>query len=95
MNLKGEVIGINTAIASHGGGNEGVGYSIPINLAQWAMEQLIAEGKVRRGAIGISLAGRLPRGLRASTASTALGAPGSRPSPRTRRPRRGASGGAT
>ncbi|RUL86125.1 S1C family serine protease [Tautonia sociabilis] len=55
VNLRGEVIGINTAIASHGGGNEGVGYSIPINLARWAMEQLLASGKVRRGAIGISL----------------------------------------
>lgn len=55
VNLKGEVIGINTAIASHGGGNEGVGYSIPINLARWAMDQLITSGKVRRGAIGISL----------------------------------------
>ena len=55
VNLKGEVIGINTAIASHGGGNEGVGYSIPINLARWAMGQLIAEGRVHRGAIGISL----------------------------------------
>jgi serine protease Do len=55
VNLRGEVVGINTAIASHGGGNEGVGYSIPINLARWAMEQLITSGKVRRGAIGISL----------------------------------------
>lgn len=55
VNLRGEVVGINTAIASHGGGNEGVGYSIPINLARWAMEQLLASGKVRRGAIGISL----------------------------------------
>ena len=55
VNLRGEVVGINTAIASHGGGNEGVGYSIPINLARWAMEQLINTGKVRRGAIGISL----------------------------------------
>src|SRR5690606_36835687 len=40
---------------SHGGGNEGVGYSIPINVARWAMEQLLERGKVRRGAIGISL----------------------------------------
>ncbi|CAN5627214.1 hypothetical protein BH23PLA1_BH23PLA1_35330 [soil metagenome] len=55
VNLKGEVIGINTAIASHGGGNEGVGYSIPINLARWAMDQLIASGRVRRGAMGVQL----------------------------------------
>ncbi len=55
VNLKGEIIGINTAIASQSGGNEGVGYSIPINLARWAMDQLIAEGKVRRGAMGVTL----------------------------------------
>src|SRR6478609_3119862 len=55
VNLKGEVIGLNTAIASEGGGSEGVGFSIPINLAKWAMEQLIAGGKVARGAMGVNL----------------------------------------
>ncbi len=53
INLRGEVVGINTAIASHGGGNEGVGYSIPANLARWAMGQLLRFGRVKRGAIGI------------------------------------------
>jgi serine protease Do len=55
VNLKGEVIGVNTAIASQSGGNEGVGYSIPINLARWAMDQLLAQGRVRRGAMGVRL----------------------------------------
>ena len=55
VNMKGEVVGINTAIASNGGGSEGVGFSIPINLARWAMTQLIAGGKVSRGAIGVNL----------------------------------------
>lgn len=55
VNLKGEVIGINTAIASNGGGSEGVGFSIPINLARWSMSQLIANGHVTRGAIGVFL----------------------------------------
>ncbi|MFO0960301.1 MAG: trypsin-like peptidase domain-containing protein [Isosphaeraceae bacterium] len=55
VNLKGEVIGINTAIASSGGGSEGVGFSIPINLARWIMDQLISTGKVRRGAMGVNL----------------------------------------
>ncbi|MEO6809111.1 MAG: trypsin-like peptidase domain-containing protein [Isosphaeraceae bacterium] len=55
INLKGEVIGINTAIASNGGGSEGVGFSIPINLARWAMDQLVANGKVIRGAMGVHL----------------------------------------
>lgn len=55
VNMKGEVIGINTAIASEHGGSEGVGFSIPINLARWAMTQLLLGGKVSRGAMGINL----------------------------------------
>ena len=55
VNLKGEVIGINTAIASNGGGSEGVGFSIPINLARWIMVQLVTTGRVSRGAMGVNL----------------------------------------
>jgi serine protease Do len=55
VNMKGEVIGINNSIASNGGGNEGVGFSIPINLARWIMNQLVAQGRVSRGALGIDL----------------------------------------
>ena len=55
VNMKGEVIGINNSIASNGGGNEGVGFSIPINLARWIMNQLVAKGRVTRGALGIDL----------------------------------------
>ena len=55
VNMKGEVIGINNSIASNGGGNEGVGFSIPINLARWIMNQLISNGRVNRGALGIDL----------------------------------------
>ncbi len=55
VNLKGEVIGINNSIASNGGGNEGVGFSIPINLARWIMNELIANGHVTRGALGVDL----------------------------------------
>lgn len=61
VNLKGEVVGLNTAIASNGGGSEGVGFSIPVNLARWAMTQLIASGRVSRGAIGVILQELLPR----------------------------------
>ena len=60
VNMKGEVIGLNTAIASEHGGSEGVGFSIPINLAKWAMTQLVAGGKVTRGAIGVNLQGLSP-----------------------------------
>ena len=55
VNMKGEVIGINNSIASNGGGNEGVGFSIPINLARWIMNELIANGRVNRGALGVAL----------------------------------------
>lgn len=55
VNMKGEVIGINIAILSNGGGNEGVGFSIPSNLARWIMGQLLANGRVSRGALGVKL----------------------------------------
>jgi serine protease Do len=55
VNMRGEVIGINNSIASNGGGNEGVGFSIPINLARWIMNQLVTSGRVSRGALGIVL----------------------------------------
>ena len=55
VNMKGEVIGINNSIASNGGGNEGVGFSIPINLARWIMNELIMHGRVTRGALGVDL----------------------------------------
>ncbi len=55
VNMKGEVIGINNSIASNGGGNEGVGFTIPINLARWIMNELIAHGRVTRGALGVEL----------------------------------------
>lgn len=54
------MIGINTAIASNGGGSEGVGFSIPINLAKWIMRQLLKNGKVSRGAMGVDLADLKP-----------------------------------
>jgi len=55
VNMKGEVVGLNIAILSNGGGNEGVGFSIPINLARWIMNALISSGRVSRGALGVKL----------------------------------------
>ncbi|MCK4594797.1 PDZ domain-containing protein, partial [bacterium] len=54
-NLAGEVVGINTAIASRTGGYMGVGFAIPINLAKDVMDQLIETGVVKRGWLGISI----------------------------------------
>jgi serine protease Do len=53
MNLKGEVVGVNTAIFSRSGGNMGIGFSIPINQARTVMDSLIKFGKVTRGFLGV------------------------------------------
>jgi serine protease Do len=53
VNLDGEVIGINTAIATRTGGNMGIGFAIPINMAKQIMAQLIDKGKVTRGWLGV------------------------------------------
>ncbi len=55
VNLRGEVIGINTAILSPAGGNIGIGFAIPINMAQTISRQLIEFGKVKRGRIGLQV----------------------------------------
>jgi Do/DeqQ family serine protease len=55
VNLKGELIGINTAIASKSGGYAGIGFAIPSNMARPIMEQLIKDGKVSRGYLGVNI----------------------------------------
>jgi serine protease Do/serine protease DegQ len=55
INLKGELVGINTAIIAPGGGNIGIGFAIPINMARQIMDQLIAHGEVQRGRIGVQI----------------------------------------
>lgn len=55
LNLRGEVIGINTAIASNSGGNEGIGFSIPVNMAIVVAEQLVTRGKLLRSYLGVQL----------------------------------------
>jgi serine protease Do len=58
LNLKGEVIGINTAIASASGGHEGIGFSIPINMAMAVVRQLLEHGSVTRAYLGVRLDSR-------------------------------------
>ncbi len=55
LNLLGEVIGLNTAIASSSGGSEGIGFAIPINMAMQVAEQLVQNGRLRRGYLGVTL----------------------------------------
>ncbi len=55
VDMSGNVIGINTAIASNSGGNEGIGFSIPSNLVRHVFDQMVQHGKVRRAYLGVEL----------------------------------------
>ncbi|HUG20782.1 MAG TPA: trypsin-like peptidase domain-containing protein [Planctomycetaceae bacterium] len=55
IDTHGRVIGINTAIASNSGGNEGIGFSIPSNLVRFVVEQLVENGQVKRAFLGVAL----------------------------------------
>lgn len=55
LNINGEVIGINTAIATRSGGYQGIGFALPINTAVKSYNQIIKTGRVTRGSIGVSL----------------------------------------
>jgi serine protease Do len=55
INSRGEIIGINTAIASNSGGSEGIGFTIPINMAMHVAEQLVSKGSMRRSYLGVQL----------------------------------------
>ena len=54
VNLKGELVGINTAIIGPTGGNVGIGFAVPVNMARQVMAQILRFGEVRRGRIGVS-----------------------------------------
>ena len=56
VNLNGELVGINSAILSGSGGNIGIGFAIPVNMARTIMDQLVAFGSVRRGLLGVNIA---------------------------------------
>ncbi|MCK6622182.1 MAG: DegQ family serine endoprotease [Calditrichaceae bacterium] len=60
VNLKGELIGINTAIASRSGGNIGIGFAIPANLANKVMSDILTKGKVVRGWLGVQISNITP-----------------------------------
>ena len=72
VNIDGEVVGINTAIATNSGGYQGIGFSIPINTAKWVTSQLIDKGSVSRSYLGVGLRrNRLRPGRRSSAYTTA------------------------
>jgi serine protease Do/serine protease DegQ len=75
VNLKGELIGINTAIIGPSGGNVGIGFAIPSNMARSVMGQLAKTGEVRRGRIGLTtqdLTAELAKSLAAGVSNGAV-----------------------
>ena len=55
VNLRGELVGINTAIIGPAGGNVGIGFAVPVVMARAVMEQLVKFGEVKRGRLGVSM----------------------------------------
>ncbi len=64
LNLRGELVGINTSIFSRSGGYQGIGFAVPANMAHQVAEQLIREGEVVRGWIGVQARAVAPADLR-------------------------------
>jgi Do/DeqQ family serine protease len=55
VNLRGELVGVNSAILSRSGGNIGIGFAIPVNMVKGVMDQLIKYGQVKRGVLGVNI----------------------------------------
>jgi serine protease Do len=55
VDTEGRLIGINTAILSESGGNQGIGFAVPANLARWVMTSLVKNGQVERGFLGVNI----------------------------------------
>jgi serine protease Do/serine protease DegQ len=74
VDLKGELVGINTAIIGPGGGNVGIGFAVPSNMVRAVMTQLAKFGEVRRGVFGVSSQDLTPEMARALRVNVAQGA---------------------
>jgi Do/DeqQ family serine protease len=55
VDMQGRIVGINTAIVAPSGGNVGIGFAVPINMARQVMDQLISYGEIKRGRIGVAI----------------------------------------
>ncbi len=74
VNLDGQLIGINTAIVGPSGGNVGIGFAIPINMASQILDQIIDYGEVRRGQLGVHIQDLTPELARAMRLGSQRGA---------------------
>jgi serine protease Do len=63
MDIYGRVIGINNAIYSESGGNQGIGFAIPVNTARYVADRIVKDGKVRRGYLGVKISNVEDRGV--------------------------------
>ena len=74
INLRGELVGINTAIIGPSGGNVGIGFAVPVNMARAVMSQIVRFGEVRRGRLGIDIEDLTPDSAAKLKTPTAEGA---------------------
>ena len=74
VNLRGELVGINTAIIGPAGGNVGIGFAVPVNIATAVMQQLAEHGEMQRGKIGVMIQDLTPDLVEALDLGTELGA---------------------
>ena len=74
VNLYGQVVGINTAILAPGGGNIGIGFAVPINMARRVMDQIVRYGEVKRGRIGVAIQDLTPELAQAMNTNQTNGA---------------------
>ena len=87
VDATGRLVGMNTAILSRTGGNQGIGFAVPINLARYVMERIVVDGKVTRGYLGVKIKpltseiakqSNLPQQNGALVAEVTPGSPGER-----------------
>src|SRR5262249_39748528 len=55
VDVDGRLVGINTAILSRSGGNQGIGFAVPTNMARWVMDSLVSNGRVDRAFLGVNI----------------------------------------
>jgi serine protease Do len=60
VDTEGRVVGINSAILTHSGGNQGIGFAVPANLCRWVMDSLVKSGRVERGFLGVMIQNLTP-----------------------------------
>jgi serine protease Do len=74
VDAEGRLVGINTAILSRTGGNQGIGFAVPVNLARYVMERIVVDGKVTRGYLGVKIQPITPDIAKQSKLSQPVGA---------------------